>query len=471
MTRRKNKKENRMKVLRSSILFVCVCVCVFSVFAFPKDSSGKFIQAFIIRHGGSSVTAGDEILLAKYDLINVNRFHYDDIGGDTWATIKKINPNAKIFLYQGARANDDQDNEPVVFLRALGRWNIDRGHPMGTLNTDNAHLFLLDSSSNRISVPAFPMSWNMDVGDSDYQVYWLKATIDDIVGRDWQADGVFVDTVGPRRVGMSSVPVKYGSDNAWASAMQSFLNAITVGMGNQSQKIWGNTEYMRTQHDYDSYINLDNSPKPPYAVLNEGAFAVEWGTGDVQFYPEADWKRQVDLMSQIHNCKLCYQSHSDLDAGESGIDNYGKPVTFWDILWYAMGSYHVGKNTVDNNSYFGFTELYNRVTWYDEYDHIDLGRAIAKYKITNYSGNNIYWREFEKGYVYVNPTRYDVSSISLPKTCKQLTHNNFKNDPATIPSINTINLKTHRAAILLKSTYDEVETPSAPTDLQITHSN
>jgi len=452
MNRGNNKKENTMKLLRSFILFALVCVS--SVFAFPEDSSGgEFIQTFLIRYGGSSLNAGDEVLMAKFDLIAANRFHYNDIGGDSWGAIKAINPNTEIFLYQMSRVRDDYDNETIERLNNLGRWNISRDHSMGNLNVDNAVLFLLDYWGNRIYVPAYVGSWNMDVGDSNYQDYWLEGTIHDLVDQPWTTDGLMIDTVGPARAGMSSMPVEYTSDTAWASAMQNFLNAITVGLDNQDQKIWANTEYMRSQHDYDSYINLDNSPNPPYAAMNEGAFAIKWGTGDVQFYPEADWKRQVDLMSQIHNFKLCWQSHSDLDPGESGTDNNGKPVTFWEILWYAMGSYHIAKNTVDNNSYLGFSESYNKVTWYDEYDHIDLGRAIAKYKVTNYNGTNIYWREFEKGYVYVNPTKYDVSSISLPEPCKQLTHDNFKNDPNTLPNINTINLKGHRAAILLKETY------------------
>ncbi len=432
--------------------FLLVLLVSLPLFVNAQGTYHKFIRTFAIRGGGNSLESGDEIVLAKFDLVDFNRFHYDDINGDTWKTIKAINPDTEIYLYQlGRTVGNDSDGKPIIYLNNLGRWNISRGHSMGTLNIDNPEMFLLDSAGNRINVPAYPHEWLMDVGSTKYQNYWLEGTIHDIVDQPWTADGVFVDNVQPRRTGLSSIPVKYATDEEWDSAMHSFINAITVGLHNKNQKIWGNRGYMRTELDFNSYVNLDNLPDPPDAMLVEGVFAVKWGYGDVQFYPKDDWKRQVDLLSKIHNYKLCYQSHSDLGEDEEGTDNYGRPVNFWDVLWYAMSSYHLGKNEVDNNSYFGFSESYNRPVWYDEFDYIDLGKALGSYEVTNYKGNDIYWREFERGYVYVNPTPNDVSSISLPETCKQLTHYNFKNDPNTIPDVNEISLKAHRGTIVLKT--------------------
>ena len=93
---------------------------------------------------------------------------------------------------------------------------------------------------------------------------------------------------------------------------------------------------------------------------------------------------------------------------------------------------------------------YNKIWWYDEYDKIDLGRAIGTYKVSIVNGANIYSREFEKGYVYVNPTSNDVSSITLPQASRQLTHDNLLSAPSTLPQISTIALKSHNATILLK---------------------
>ena len=92
--------------------------------------------------------------------------------------------------------------------------------------------------------------------------------------------------------------------------------------------------------------------------------------------------------------------------------------------------------------------------WYDELDSdkLNLGRAVGPYRIAPTSGHNIYTREFEKGYVFVNPTKADVATIRLPEPCKQFTHDNFQYDPATLADVSAIDLASHRGTMLLKAT-------------------
>src|SRR5438477_39815 len=63
---------------------------------------------------------------------------------------------------------------------------------------------------------------------------------------------------------------------------------------------------------------------------------------------------------------------------------------------------------------------------------------------------NVYWREFERGYVYVNPSPNDVDSVTLPQASRQLTHDNLNSPRDSIPSVSAISLNSHHAAILLK---------------------
>jgi len=377
-----NKRISKMqnKINKISKFIIFACAFLVTTVPFPKDLlANDFIQTFALRCGGSPITAEEAAILAKYDMSNVKRAHHDSVNGDTWSAIKAI--------------------------------------------------------------AAFPTGYNMDVGSIKWINYWLEATEHDLVDQPWTADGVFIDVVNFHCRAMNTSPAKYNSAN-YAEAQHKFINKIAVGLGEKNQKIICNTALV-DQTDFDNYVKLDNSYAPPYAMFVEGAFAVTWGTGDVQFYSEHRWKQQIDLLSQIHNFKLVYLSHTELKKGQSGTDNQGKPVTYHEILWYSMASYHLGKNTVEINSYWSFCDS-------------------RKYKVTTYGGKNIYWREFERGYIYVNPTKYSVSAISLPKKCKQLTRYNFKKDPATIASINTINLKGHRAAFLLKETYKETYDDDKP---------
>ncbi|MHB9139894.1 MAG: putative glycoside hydrolase, partial [Victivallaceae bacterium] len=417
----------------------------------------KFTRTCLVRVGGSGLASGDQNTIAKYDLVALNRFFWNDINGNSWGAIKSINPDIQIYLYQlGSEINDNSDGYTIEYLNNLGRWNNRRTVPGANVNQDHPEFFLLDSASNRIYNTGYPNSWRMDIGLADYQDYWLDATISDIVNQSWTADGVFVDNCLTLGGGASSVPAKYSTNALWIAAMHSFINATTAGLHAVGQKTFCNRGESRTVDGYNAYVALDSIANPPDITLEEGAFAVTWGSGsDVQFYPEADWKRQVDVLGAVHNYKIVHESHTDLAAGGTGTDNYGKSVGYYDILWYSLCSYNLGKNEVNDNSYFAFAECgnYNLLPWYDEFDtaRLNLGRAVGPYQIKVISGNNIYMREFVKGYVYVNPTANDVTSVGLRETCKQLTHDNFQNDPSTITDASTINLASHRGTILLKS--------------------
>jgi hypothetical protein len=78
---------------------------------------------------------------------------------------------------------------------------------------------------------------------------------------------------------------------------------------------------------------------------------------------------------------------------------------------------------------------------------------------------NVYWREFEKGYVAVNPTPNDAVSVALPQPSQQLTHDNLLSPLSSIPSVNAISLTGHSAAILLKTVVADTTPPSVPTGL------
>ena len=66
---------------------ILIGTCLLSIFVLPNVLlANDFLQPFLIKYG--PFVAGDEVLLAKFDLIAVQRFRYKDIQNDTWAAIK-----------------------------------------------------------------------------------------------------------------------------------------------------------------------------------------------------------------------------------------------------------------------------------------------------------------------------------------------------------------------------------------------
>ena len=426
-----------------------------------QAQSTKFIPTFLVYYGGGpTLSSADVPKLAKYDMLDVDRFRYNNIGSNTWSAIKAANPNSKIYLYEmGPESPSYLDSSQQLYLNGLGRHNVSRGHPMGSLNGNQPGLFQKDASGNRIyssgySNPGANQYWYlMDFGSSGYQSYWATAVKADIVDQAWVADGIFVDNCATTAAaaGYNTASAWYPTDAAWSTAMNSFVTAITASLHGYGQKIWCNKGGTVSDIGGAAWRALDSSANPPDVLLEEGAFAVEWGA-NTQFFPEASWKRQIDNMGAIKNTRVALMSHTQLSPGGSGTDNWGQSVTFWQTLWYSLGSFSLGKNDTLGNSYFMFNggSGYNQLWWFDEYDKLDLGKSVGGYKVSTIGGANIYWREFEKGYVYVNPTTTNVSSITLPQASRQITHDTLFSALSSLPTVNTISLRGHNAAFVLK---------------------
>src|SRR6266571_4973803 len=442
---------------------------------------GKTIQTFLVYYGGGPrLVAGDAQKMAKFDLIDTNKHRYDEIAPNTWAAIKAFNPNIGIYLYEdGTEASNFMDTWSPIATYGSGRYNVSRGHSMGSLNGNNPGLFLLDSAGNRIYNPAYSSVANntffylMDFGSAAYQAYFREVVTADFINQPWVADGVHSDNCLTilSAGSYSAAPSKYPTDAIWSGAMNTFASGIAAGLHASGQKLWCNRGATDQPGGAAAWLALDSAPNTPDVVAEEGAFAVMWGSSATQFYPEAKWKSQLDVLSQIQHSKVALFSHTNLAEGQSGTDNWGKPVTFVQSLWYALGSFLLGKNDVLNNAYFAFTSgtNYDSIQWYNEYDHIDLGKALGPYAVTTIGSANVYWREFEKGYVYVNATGTDVASLTLPQALQQLTRDNLLSPLSSIPSVTSIALNAHNAAILLKTVIVppviDTVAPSTPTGL------
>ncbi|MHB8660392.1 MAG: putative glycoside hydrolase [Minisyncoccota bacterium] len=444
----------------------CLSFCFLGVKVSYVSAATKFIPTFAVYYG-VGISAASTTLLENFDLIDADRRLVTTDGNGLWSTIRAADPNALIYLYElGTQTADNEDTFPQVQLNSIARYNtVPSGSTLASLNENYPGLFLLDPGGNRIDIPGYTNDYEMDFGSTTYQTYWLTAVNEDIINQPWVADGIFADNCNALPGELSSTTAEYPTNSAWSAAMISFVSAITTGLHGYGQKLWCNMGATNTSAGSAVWLTLDKSPEHPDALMEEGAFARSWGAGDVQFPDEAEWLDQVNTEYAMQNTKVTMLGQTKLPEGRSGTDNWGNPVTFWQAFYYALGSFLLGKNDVSNNDYFSFYPSYNipgneGPWWYDEYTHIDLGQALGPFTKSVVNGVDLYWREFQKGYVVVNPTQNDVPSWTIPQPSQQLTHDNLLTSRSTIPVVTTIALDSDSAAILLKIT-----PPSVPTNL------
>jgi hypothetical protein len=125
----------------------------------------------------------------------------------------------------------------------------------------------------------------------------------------------------------------------------------------------------------------------------------------------------------------------------------------WDVLWYALASFLQGYDDVRQNAYMNFTVWgYSRFYWFDEFDPVflHLGKAVGEMQRVQGKSGHIYMREFEDGWVAVNPTRTDVVGVHVPRgRAKIIRHDNLK-ETDQAPLVDSFDLPSHRGNVLLK---------------------
>ena len=377
--------------------------------AAATQAQARFIQFFnIIQMNGPAWHSGDEVKWAKYAMIDVDRHRYNQITSDTYGLIHSLNPTEIICIYQQGpeTSNPPPPFEPwdPVVVNDIGRYNVSRGHSMGNLNTNNPGLFLLKADGTRCHTYSSSIRYLMDFGSDDFIRYWVEATVTDLgLATPWHGDGIFVDNCAPLQSGYDvDTPVKYNTDALWQAAMMKWHTGITAGLHANGLQCWTNSGCLSQALGYSFYTQIDSQATPPDIMSDEAVFVHGWGSAGATFYDETKWKRQVDIMAAMQHVKLAQFSHVRFTEGGSGTDNFGKSLTYWDALWYAMGSFCLGMNDQLKNSAF-FFENYTDAQhpyWYDEYDKIDLGSASGAYQMSTIGTSHVYWREFAKGYVF-----------------------------------------------------------------------
>lgn len=430
----------------------------------------RFIHPFAVLYGGAKLTAADVPTLAKFELLDIARYRYNQVNGDTWAAIKQASPGAKIFIYElGPSIANFQDKAPAASLNNISRYAVARDS-LGTFNGDHPDLFLLDTYGKRtydmaFSKPPSQYYYLMDFGSPGYQSLWSRAVVNDILDQPWKADGIFVDNCTtldfPGGFGSKDpngkviMPAQYPDKQSWAAAMNRFAQGISTELAPYQQSIWCNRGATNDAMGAKAWLELDNAASHPELVMEEGAFVVSWG-GSTRFYSEAEWKRQVDTMVALKNTSATYLSHTKLVPSgprSRGTDNYGRPVTFNQTLWFALGSYLLGKEDTASPSYFAFVSMdpafgYNTYQWFDEYENIDLGRALNHYQVMRLGGTNLYWRPFEYGYVLVNPTPHVITNITQFGKAHIMTHATLGYPLSRLPVRTRFYMPPHTALIV-----------------------
>jgi len=437
----------------------------------------KFIPTFAIKYGGTDGwPAAAEA--ARFDLLVVSssighaRVHRST-AGNAWQTLKRLNPHLKVFLYK---------NGPALYNVApwgeIGRgWQwIKTEHGPGSADR---WIAVGVKYGGPLQGRPYPNERLMNLGNRNWQRYWAE----EVYKKYWQADpspgegadGLFADNCGYRMPWQGrwhleghpeepDRPTDYtrGGEHQpelYKQHIRRFHRWIVPWLAQRGKRIVLNFGNMvRAPEDW---LELDGQPEPVFAAMEEGAFVHPWGKlgreGNFVFWPERQWLSQVQTMRRLRHVRALMNVHGPVGSDTDGIrrmdacDASGHRA--WDVLWYALASFLMGYDDVRQNAYMNFTVWgYSRFYWLDEFDpkYLHLGRAVGEMQKVAGREGYAYVRQFEDGWVAVNPTQQDARAVPVPRgQARVLDHDTFRS-PERQPLVRTFDLPSRRGIVLLK---------------------
>ena len=448
------------------ILYIISIVLLFVSVSFAYTSYP--IKSALISVGSTFAGADSAAELAHFDIILMNRLKWDDVDSNTFTAVHAINAATKFFIYQLAFATiEASDGGAASSLNNIARWDtVYDGDGLTSLDANHADYFMLnDSEDTRIYIGASEML--LRFADAAPRNYWITATLFDIVGRDWEDAGVFgdnnlviLDTSGADMLSkMNDTPeADYDSNAEWFTAIQNQLNAYVSGLGAQGQLYIPNVGDSSRWSDADAqYTAIDGLANSPYGMLIEAFTGDQWGAGGTkwQIFGEAEWKNQIDVMAGMGNVRTigALRTPTLSSIEDSGTDSRDNAYYGYDALWYVLGSYFMGRDSA-GLAHVAFGWSYSTVAdIMDELDALDLGLPVGAYT-QDYDGNDgLYAREYERAWVFVNPSLGDIADINRPEAWREITHGTINTawDNLSVSGA-TFTLNEGRAKIFIKET-------------------
>jgi len=246
--------------------------------------------------------------------------------------------------------------------------------------------FLLDESGNRIQ--SRKDSYYMDPGNEGFRAFWLQRARELQETYSW--DNIFLDNVEGSRakiVSNGGSPVNYPDDESYQKAVEGFLDYIRQNyFGPRNKPIYANIVSVDDERVWDNYLEyLDG------AMME--SFATDWSDG---YRSRDEWEQQMqqaeDTLAKGKTLILVAQGEQD----DLQLQNF------------AFASYLLIAN---GNAYFRYThsELYRELWLYENYN-LNPGKPLGD----RYKDKGGWRRDFENGYVTVNPKSHEAEIAINP---------------------------------------------------------
>ena len=368
--------------------------------------------------------------------------------------LRGLNPTSVILLYRIAPAelNWTGGRGPVS-----GREYFDRLRQTNGIGSQDRWFAVGERTGDYLVDMYYPQYVAMELGNTNWRRFWTEQGWEDMWGQNPLVDargasGIFVD--GAVMVPYSNFPfcpmsawdgTRCGvdrdypdtywdgatrNDALWRQHMVQFIEEVVPWHRARGLQVMFNAWTLNSE-----YVSLLN--RTGGHAMEECGFVC-----DSRFPPDPrNWLRRLGNLQQATNFAILNTNAivATSGSGRSRMDAVvWNGMRGWDVLWFAMTSFLLGYDPDRRNGYFHFTvapddrSYYRDTYWFDEYDprYLHLGRPRGP---AQQLSTGVWQREFDRGWVWVNPTGAE-RDVTVPSgTVRVLDHDTFRTPEAAQP--------------------------------------
>ncbi len=357
--------------------------------------------------------------------------------------IRNLNPASMILLYRMGpkELNWLGSRGPVSGQEYFER--LRQSHGVGS---DDRWFAIGERSGDYLVDLSYPQYVAMEPGNPNWQDYWIEQGWLDMWGPNpivnaEGASGVFIDGAETSAYShWSFCPMSsWDQTERRCSAPADYPTTYRAnGSWNDSLYVQHLFQFIRKAVPWyrsRGLILMFNAWKlrPDYiAVLNEtGGHAMEeCGFVCGTFPPRPNhWRERLDTLRSAAQFAVLSTNRIYPSSG-SGLGKMDQEIwngmRGWDVLWFAMTSFLLGYDPQRRNGYFHFTAWeYRDSYWFDEYDPRLFNLGLPKAPAQELP-SGVWMREFQWGWVWVNPTDRPQMVVAPRGRVRVLNHDNFK---------------------------------------------
>ncbi len=301
-------------------------------------------------------------------------------------TLRKKNPHVKVLLYR----------ELFCVLRHETFMAESVGH-YEWIMANHPEWFQKDVQGNFVEITDYPGRFMMDLGNPEWQDFWINETLKDVKDGNW--DGVFVDDV-LTSVKMHQLPSlrNYSDDLSLQAAVYGFLKKVYTAFQAEGKLVISNVS---NSHDYPGLFNQWLQVND--GIMEEHCSGESWSWGPQVGEAQFQAMQSARASDKWYLC-MTYGSWDDTARRD-----------------LSLATYLIGSGGKVRWSYRPYNEFHEQLPTDPDWIQ-DIGEPLGD----SQRNGAVWYRQFEGGVLFVNPTwspqsieyfgmEYSVAPRSLKK--------------------------------------------------------